>query len=370
MSLQFLEALDGAEHEQVQILQEPEIGFYALLAIHDTRNGPAFGGVRRLAYRNGAEALRDVLLLSRAMTYKCLMAGVAGGGGKTVLLDLPETDLPAAYRRIGRHVENMGGRYYTGPDVGTGPRELGWLSEATGFVTRPDETGPGDLGRATARGVFAGIGAVCRHLAHEDSRFPSDPQAMGLEGVRILVQGLGEAGGELAVMLAEAGACVLAAELKPDVLEWAVDQHGVEPVDPEEVYETECDILAPCALGGVLHDLTVGRLRCRAIAGSANNILTRPEIAHILQDRGILVAPDFVINSGALIQGAGFHLHGERHLEDAIDRIGDELLELFARAESEGIPPPLLAERIAQERLGSTEGKPWFPQRDREAGGR
>jgi leucine dehydrogenase len=366
MSLQFLEALDGAEHEQVQILQEPEIGFYALLAIHDTRNGPAFGGVRRLAYRNGAEALRDVLLLSRAMTYKCLMAGVAGGGGKVVLLDLPETDLEQAYRRIGYHVENMGGRYYTGPDVGTGPRELSWLSQTTGFVTRPDETGPGDLGRATARGVFAGIGALCRQLSTQDKRYPSDPAAMGMAGVRVLVQGLGEAGGELAAMLGEAGASVLAAELKPDVLEWAVDQHGVEPVDPEEVYETECDIFAPCALGGVLHDLTVGRLRCKAIGGSANNILARPEIAHVLQDRGILVAPDFVINSGALILGAGFHLSAEREQGEAIDRIGEELMQLFERAEREGVPPPLLAEQIAEERLGSKTGKPWFPKRDRE----
>ncbi len=369
MSLPFLEALDGAEHEQVQILQEPDIGFYALLAIHDTRKGPAFGGVRRLAYRNGAEALRDVLLLSRAMTYKCLMAGVAGGGGKVVLLDLPDTDLQKAYQRIGHHVENMGGRYYTGPDVGTGPRELAWLSETTGFVTRPDATGPGDLGRATARGVFSGIHALCRQLSKQDSKYPKDPVSTGLEGVKVLVQGLGEAGGELAAMLTEAGATVLAAELKSDILEWAVDQHGVEPVDPEEVYETECDIFAPCALGGVLHDLTVGRLRCRAIGGSANNILTRPEIAHVLQDRSILVAPDFVINSGALIQGAGFHLDGEREQGEAIDRIGHELVELFERSEIEGIPPPLLAERIAQERLESETGKPWFPKRDWERGG-
>ena len=366
MSLQFLEALHGADHEQVQILQQPEIGFYALLAIHDTRNGPAFGGVRRLAYRNGAEALRDVLLLSRAMTYKCLMAGVAGGGGKVVLLDLPDTDLPEAYRRIGHHVENMGGRYYTGPDVGTGPRELAWLSETTDFVTRPDATGPGDLGRATARGVFAGIQALCQQLAKQDSRFPSDPQATGLEGVRVLVQGLGEAGGELADKLKLAGAQVLASEIKPDVLEWAVDQHGVIAVDPDEVYETECDIFAPCALGGVLHDLTVGRLHCKAIGGSANNILSRPEIAHVLQDRGILVAPDFVINSGALIQGSGFHLNGLREQDAAIDQIGQELLALFERAESEGVPPPMLAEQIAEERLASTPAKPWFPKRDTE----
>ncbi|MEZ5989220.1 MAG: Glu/Leu/Phe/Val dehydrogenase dimerization domain-containing protein [Planctomycetota bacterium] len=364
MSLAFLEALDGAEHEQIEILQDPAIGFYAIVALHDTSAGPAFGGVRRHRYRNGAEALRDALLLSRAMTYKCVMAGVPGGGGKTVLLDHPELDAEKGYQRLGRFVENLGGRYYTGPDIGTGPRELAWIGATTRFVTRPDATGPGDLGRATARGLFSGIRAVCRHLGPRDARFPTEPDAQGLEGLRVLIQGLGEVGMNLAGMLHEAGARVLAAEVDADRLGQAVDLWGVEPVPHEAALETDCELWAPCALGGLLHDLTVGRLRCAAIAGSANNLLARPEVARMVHDRGVLLAPDYVVNSGALILGANFHLTGDRDQDAAIDRIGDELLTLFERAEREGLPPSELADRIASERLHARRGAPWFPAAD------
>ncbi|MFQ5505054.1 MAG: Glu/Leu/Phe/Val dehydrogenase dimerization domain-containing protein [Planctomycetota bacterium] len=353
-----LKALDGAEHEQVQFLKEERIGFSAILAVHRSVEGPAFGGVRRYAYRSGADAIRDVLRLSRAMTYKCAMARVAGGGGKCVVLDHPALDVPEAYRLLGRYIESMGGRYYTGPDVGTGPEELAWLAETTSYVTRPGPRGPGNLAAATARGVLAGLRGVIQHLARSAPEVPTDPD--DLAGLCFLVQGLGESGFKIARGLVERGGNVLATEVDEEVSERARQELGVELIDPERAYDVPCDIFVPCAMGGILHDLTVERLRCRAVAGSANNILAGPEHGRALHARGILVAPDYLVNSGALILGANFHLSGSRDQDEAIDRIEDEVLALFERAERDGSAPSDLADRIAEERLRKSSGDPWF----------
>ncbi len=366
MTLTFLEALEGAEHEQVQLLQDPEIDMVAILAIHDTSHGPAFGGIRRYPYRTGAEALRDVLRLSKAMTYKCLMTGIAGGGGKGVLVDRPGLDLAEAYRRIGRFVQNMGGRFYTGPDIGTSDRELAWLSESTRFVTLPGEEGPGDLSTATARGVLAGIRAVLRFLARKDPRLPGDPAASSYEGLRFAVQGLGDVGSKVVRELCAKGAEVCVSEVREEALSPIREELEVEVEDPGRILDRECDVFVPCALGGILHDLASERLRCRAIAGSANNILAKPEHGRLLHDHGILIAPDYVINSGALILGANFHLTGDRDQEEAIDHIEDILFEIFMRSESEGVSTCELADRMAEERLSKNRGAMFFPDADRD----
>ena len=367
MSREFLEALEEAEHEQLQILQEPELGLFALIAIHNTRRGPAFGGIRRFAYRSGAQALRDVLRLARAMTYKCVMAGVPGGGGKSVIVDCPELNTEAAYRLLGRYIENLGGRYYTGPDVGTGPEELGWLSESTSFVTSPGPDGPGDLAEASARGVMAGIRAVLRHLGRREA---SGNGNVDLGGLRFMIQGLGEVGSKLARRLLDGGARVCCSEIDQDLIERAVDELGIEAIAPGEAYQVDCDILVPCAMGGILHDLTATRLRCKAVAGSANNLFASPEHALVFAKRGILVAPDYIINSGALIQGAQFHLTGNRDQDQAIDRIEDELFALFERSKREAIAPSDLADRIAEERLAKSAQRPYFPKTSFPSSGR
>lgn len=355
----FVEALEAADHEQVQVLRDPGIGFVAILAIHSSRLGAAFGGVRRLAYRELADALRDVLELSRTMTLKCALAGLSGGGGKCVILDHPGLDRKAAYRLLGRYVENMRGRFFAGPDVGTGPAELASMAETTSYVTLPGPEGPGDLAAATARGVLAGLRAVVGFL-----RQGSGP-ASDLEGATFTVQGLGGVGFGVARGIREQGGRVFATDEKSALLRRAADELNIEPVDPGGVFDVGCDVLVPCAIGGILHDLTIERIRCRAVAGSANNVLAAPEHAATLHARGILFAPDYLINSGALILGANFHLTGNRDQGAAIDRIGDELFVLLRRAAAEDCPPSEVADRIAERRLRASRRRdPFFPPRN------
>lgn len=361
MPLSFLETLDGASHEQIQLIQDPSIGFSAILAIHDTRLGPAFGGVRRFPYRNGTEALRDVMRLSQAMTNKCLLTGVQGGGGKVALIDRPGLDLRLVYRRLGEFIQNLGGRYYSGPDVGTGEEELAAMAETTEFVTLPGPRGPGDLSAATARGVLAGIRAVLRFLARKDERYPADPGESSWEGLRFAVQGFGEVGYKVAQGILARGGTVVGAEVQRERLEKAIDTLGIDFTDPGEIFDVPCDVFVPCALGGILHDLTVERLKCRAVAGSANNILAGPEHGLQLAGREILVAPDFVINSGALILGANFHLTGNRDQAAAIDKIEERLFRLFEEAEREGKTPTMFADEAAEARLHSLPKRVFFP---------
>ncbi|MCB9880340.1 MAG: Glu/Leu/Phe/Val dehydrogenase [Planctomycetes bacterium] len=358
MQQTFLETLNSSDHEQLQFLRDAELGLFAIIAIHDSHAGPAFGGIRRCAYANLADGLRDVLRLSEAMTDKCALAGIPGGGAKAVLLDRTEFDADAAYRLLGRYVENLGGRWYCGPDVGTGTRELGILAEETRFVTVPGPDGPGDLADATARGVLAGLEAVAAELG-STSRDHAD-----LGSLSYAIQGLGEVGGILARELRSRGARVVGSDVDDDRLANAIDRYGVEPCASEEILGAGCDVFVPCALGGILHDLSIERMRFRAICGSANNILATEEHGDQLAQRGVLVAPDYLVNSGALILGAAFHLFGVRDSMAAIDRIGDELLELFGRARGERIAPTRLARRIARERRAAARELavgPFFP---------
>ena len=317
-------------------------------ASHDSTQGPAFGGLRRWSYLDEDQALRDCLRLSRAMTYKCALAGLPAGGAKLVILDRPELDLAASYRAIGAFVERLGGRFYTGPDVGTDAEELAWVAEETRFVTRPDELGPGLLPESTCAGVFAGIAACLRHLdGDEDWRRRT-----------VVVQGLGAVGRGLARLLLEAGAKVRASELDPEKAERVARDLELELVDPTSEYDQPCDVFAPCALGGILHDLTLTRLHCRIVAGGANNVLVRSLHGERLHERGVLYAPDFAINSGALIRGALFHLEGRRESVERIGaRIGEVLGQILARAKSEGIAPVRVAVDEAALRIARWRGE-------------
>ncbi len=350
--------LASLDYEQLQFLRDDRRGVFAVVAIHDTRLGPAFGGIRRYAYRNPREAVADALRLAEAMTWKCAAAGIPGGGGKTVICDFPTTDRAAAYDLIGRHVEEMGGRYYTGPDVGTEPRDLELVARRTRYVARPGDDGPGNLAEPTAAGVFAGIHAVAHRLGFDD-----------LGGVRVVVQGLGEVGRRLVASLCDAGAQVTIADVRKKAVEEMVASLGVDAVDPGGVLGVAADIYAPCALGGVVHDLSLENLRVRAIAGSANNVLAAPEHGEALFERGILYAPDFVINSGALVHGALFHLEGKAPAVERIEEIGDRVGALLDEATRRGIPPEQLALEQARARVAAATEGPCFPrQADRPEG--
>ncbi len=343
MSLHVLDAMARGGFEEVVALHDRASGLRAFLAIHDTSVGPAFGGLRRWQYLDEDHALRDCLRLSRSMTHKCALAGLPAGGGKMVLLDHPELDRPAAYRFVGRTVERLAGRFYTGPDVGTGPRELAWVTRETGFATDPGDDGPGDLAGATAEGVFAGIATGLRHLYGEED----------WSRRTILVQGLGGVGERLARRLLDQGAHVLGAEIDPERVKRIQGRLDLEIVDPTQVFDRECDVFAPCAMGGILHDLTIKRLRARMVAGAANNVLARMEHGDQLHARDVLYIPDIAITSGALILGALFHLRGDRQPPVEIERrIGTAVSEILTLAARENLSTARVALREAERRIG------------------
>lgn len=346
-----VDRLAAREFEQVVLVREPELGLLAWLVIHSTRLGPAFGGIRRWTYSSAGEALADALRLAEAMSLKCAAAGIRGGGGKAVIVQTPHLQREAAYRHVARHVELLGGRFCTGPDVGTEPADLAVMGQETRFVAHFPEGPVGEAGELTATGVLAGIRAVVERLGIAD-----------LRAATVLVQGLGGVGQRLVEKLVAAGARVLVADLRRPVVEEFVQRLGVQAVDPAEALATPCDILAPCALGGVVDERSLAHLRARAIAGSANNVLAAPEHGRALFERGVLYAPDFVVNAGALIHGAWQRIDGRPPGPDRVLAIGARVGELIDEARRSGTPPEVLAEQRARARIASGSGA-WFPPR-------
>jgi glutamate dehydrogenase/leucine dehydrogenase len=348
MSFQLLHAMSSAGFEEVVAVCDPASGLRAFIGLHDTTRGPAFGGVRRLPYREEGAALSDCLRLARAMTHKCIWAELPAGGAKTVLLDHPDLDREAAYRALGRAVERLGGRYYTGPDVGTGDGELGWLCEGTRYATRPDAEGPRELAEATAEGVFAGIGTALRHLDRETDWARR----------RVVVQGLGAVGARLARRLVEAGAHVIASDVDGERAQACAKALELEQIEPGEELSVDCDVFSPNALGGVIHDLSIERLRARIVAGGANNVLSSAVHARRLAERGVLFLPDFVINSGALIRGALFHLEGVRvPLHEIGLRVSNATAKLLALSGEFGTSPAETALQEAERRLAADRAR-------------
>ena len=342
MPVHILDAMAREGFEEVVALHDHRSGLRGFLGIHDTSRGPAFGGVRRRAYRDEREALLDCLRLARAMTQKCVLAALPAGGAKAVVLDGEGLDARSGYRHLAEVVERMGGRFYTGPDMGTGPRELAWMAERTRFVTDPGPDGPGELAESTAEGVFRGIGVCLEHLDGETDWARRT----------VVVQGLGAVGERLAARLATCGARVVGAEVDRARAQRVARALGIGLVDPSRELGTPCDVFAPCASGGVVHDLTLERLRCRVVAGAANNVLARADHGDRLHERGVLYAPDIAINSGALVRGTLFHLEGRREPVERIgDRIAGVLGAVLAEAERDGEPPARIAEREAARRL-------------------
>lgn len=337
-------AFDG-EYEQIQILADPEGSVLAFLVVHDTRLGPAFGGIRRREYPTPLAALEDAMRLAAAMTFKCAVHDVPGGGGKTVIARHAPGARAHAYRLVGRYVELMGGRYYTGPDAGTTPEDLAVVAEETTHV------GCG-LADATALGVCAGGRAVLDWIGAD------------LPGARVAVQGLGDVGMRVAERLAQGGARLVVADLRADRVLEAVERLGAVAAPPEGLLEVECDVFAPCAFGGVVTEEVARSLRCRAVAGAANNVLASPEAGAILHRRRIAYAPDFVVNAGALIHGALRVLEGAPPPPARIEAIGPRLLEVLQRAARADQPPEVVALQWAREKLEAAPGpRHWMPQR-------
>jgi glutamate dehydrogenase/leucine dehydrogenase len=319
------------------------------VALHSDRLGAPSGGTRMKGYENAAEARRDAMRLAEAMTCKWAVAGFPRGGGKAVI-DVPHDLEPAArdglLRRYGMLVRELGGRFLTGPDVGTSPSDMDVISETGSpwvFGRTRERGGTGGSGGWTALGVFVSIETACERL------FGS----RALEGRRVVIQGAGSVGGDLARRLAEAGASVEVADSDPAAAVRAASDPRVSIVPARGVLGRPCDVLAPCALGGVLDAASIPSLRCAAVVGAANNPLSERADAERLRARGILYAPDFVANAGGAIAVTGIEALGwsAQRAETAVRGIAETLARVFVIAEQDGITTDEAARRVAAEAL-------------------
>ncbi len=344
--MKMFEEIERKDHEQVVFLSDKKVGLRAIIAIHNTSLGPSLGGARMWTYANDDEALRDVLRLSRGMTYKAAVAGLNLGGGKAVIVGDPNMDkTEALFRTYGRFVDGLAGRYITAEDVGTTERDMEWVRMETKYVTGVSRAlgGSGDPSPVTGYGVYVGLKA-CAHEA-----FGSD----SLRGKKIAIQGAGKVGLHLGEHLAKEGAKVFITDIYEEKAKQAARKIKATYVKPNKIIDLPVDIFAPCALGGILNDETIPRLRCKIVAGGANNQLL-DEKKHIAQlvERGILWAPDFAINAGGLINVAN-ELEGyrqERALKQA-EGIYHTLRQIFTIAKQEKITTSQAANRLAEERL-------------------
>jgi leucine dehydrogenase len=345
-----LEQLIGSwDGEEVVVRFDRPTGVWMFVCIHSTQRGPAGGGTRMKAYPEPADALADAMRLSAAMTLKMAAVDLPFGGGKAVLAvpALPDgEDRRSLLLRYADLVASLGGSFQTGPDVNTSSADMDVIAERCPHVYCRSEAfgGSGDPGPYTALGVFHGIRTSTRHA------FGSAE----LDGRVVLVQGVGNVGGRLAELLAAAGAHMLVSDVAADRARSLAERLGADVIAPERAIGMECDVYAPCALGGTLNAQTIPRLRCRVVAGSANNQLSEPDDAERLRDAGIVYAPDYVINAGGALNAIGVETLGwDRETTDArLAGIGDTLAEIYARADAEGITTEAAARRLAQARLG------------------
>ncbi|HEV7134522.1 MAG TPA: Glu/Leu/Phe/Val dehydrogenase dimerization domain-containing protein [Gaiellaceae bacterium] len=339
-----LQAWDG---EEAVIRYDAESGAWMFLCVHSTALGPAGGGTRMRVYPTPGDGLADAMRLSRAMTQKMAAANVERGGGKAVLA-VPELPSGEARRRLllryGRLVASLGGTYRTAGDMNISPADLDVISETCPYVYGSTAHG-GNSGRGTARGVLHGIRASVEHAF-------GSPE---LAGRSVLVQGVGAVGHDLARALADDGARVLVTDVDAPRARAVADEIGAEVVEADGALATECDVYAPCAVGGTLSAATIPALRCRIVAGSANNQLAEDADADRLHAAGILYAPDYVVNAGGVLQLIGSQDLGrdEAGLERSYEGIGATLRRIFGDAESAGITPALAAERLAAERVAA-----------------
>jgi leucine dehydrogenase len=345
--MDFFQHITSMGHENVFFCSNPDVGLQAIIAIHSTVLGPGLGGVRMWPYSSTADALTDVLRLSRGMTYKAAAAGLNLGGGKAVILgDSKKDKSEALFRAFGQCVESLGGLYITAEDVGTDMEDMELIFSETRWVTgiSPAHGGGGDPSPVTAYGVLQGIKAAARWHFGDAT----------LAGRSVAIQGLGNVGFHLAGYLKDEGAKVFGADLDPEAAERARAEHGVEVVPVDQILAAECDILAPCALGAALNDQTIPRLRCKVVAGGANNQLADEERhGRELHERGILYAPDFVLNAGGLISVYN-ELMTSYNRERALRMtrgIYLNLMKVFETSRSESIPTAAAAERVAEERI-------------------
>jgi leucine dehydrogenase len=350
------ELMTAMGHEQVVFVTDPPSGLRAVIAVHSTALGPSLGGIRFWRYPSEHDAVADVLRLSEAMSLKAAAAGLHQGGGKAVVLwddpDAPRSE--RLLRAIGRAIDELGGRYIAAEDVGATPRDMQVIASETPWVTGIEGPGgSGDPSPMTAYGVLRAMQTVIEELGGDAT----------VVRRRIVVDGVGHVGSHLARLLVEAGAEVAVADVNPERVDALVRDLGVDPLPVERALEEPCDVLAPCALGGVLNERTIPRLQCRAVCGAANNQLTDAAADDALAARRILYAPDFVVNAGGIINLAEeFGGYDPERARVRTAQIADTLRRVFALARELGVPPGRAAEQMARRRIAEEgSGRRWRP---------
>lgn len=340
------EKMNLAGHENLFFCNDPSIGLQAIVAIHDMTLGPAIGGVRMLPYDSVAEAIDDALRLSEAITYKASLAGLNLGGGSAVIIGNHRTDkTEVLMRRFGQFIEGLNGNFIASTDVGTNQKDLGYMLSETGYVAGLPASlnGGGDTTVFAARGVFYGIKAAIKELYGDDS----------LAGRKVAVQGVGSVGEQLVAMLRAENARVYVSDMTEEHKMKIAAKYKAEPITYATSFELEADVYAPCALGGTVNPTTVPRMRCKIIAGSANNQLKDEEITnHLLKEHNILYAPDFLINSGALISCySEIEGYGSERTESLIKNIYSATRHVIQTSREDEITTFEAAKKLAEKRI-------------------
>ncbi|WP_077616682.1 Leu/Phe/Val dehydrogenase [Caenibacillus caldisaponilyticus] len=343
--MEIMKYMEKYDYEQLIFCQDRESGLKAFICIHDTTLGPALGGLRMWTYESEEAAIEDALRLARGMTYKNAVAGLNLGGGKTVIMGDPKKDKnEAMFRALGRFIQGLNGRYITAEDVGTTVEDMDIIHEETDYVTgiSAEFGSSGNPSPVTAYGVYKGMKAAAKVAFGSDS----------LEGKTIAVQGVGHVAYALLEHLHKEGARLIVTDINEEAVKRAVEAFGAKAVDPKDIYGVDCDIFSPCALGAVINDETIPQLKAKVVAGSANNQLKDERHGDILHEKGIIYAPDYVINAGGVINVADELLgyNRERALKK-VEGLYDRLLEIFEISAREGIPTYKAADRLAEERI-------------------
>lgn len=348
MSLNIFEEMENNEVEQMVFNYDKVTGLKSIVAINDTTIGPALGGCRMWDYETEDEAIMDAIRLSEGMTYKCSVAGTNFGGGKTVIIGDPKKDKSETlFRAFGRFIQMLNGRFYTGTDVGTTGEDFVHASQESDYlVGLPEEYGgSGDTAIPTGYGVYMGMKAAAKAAFGDDS----------LKGLTVAIQGAGKVGTIATGHLLEEDVNVIVCDVVEENLKALTDKYPeVKVVDADTIYEQECDIFAPCALGAIINDETIPKFKCKIIAGSSNNQLAESRHGKVLHDEGIIYAPDFVINSGGLLQVADELEMSENNHERVMAKtanIYNILLNIFEISKENDIPTYEAANKLAEDRI-------------------
>lgn len=345
--MDMFDRLSAEDFQEVVFCNDNPSGLRAIIAIHDTTLGPALGGVRMRAFTTDDEALEDVLRLAKGMTYKAAISGVDLGGGKSVIIGDPLTQkTDAMLEALGRFIEGMGGRYIAGQDIGTGSNDMAVIRRETPHVACVPKSagGAGDPSFATAYGVTAGIRAVLEAATGNGA----------LSGRHLAIQGVGHVGYFVAKYCHEAGAKLTVTDVMGEPLQKVAKEFDATVVEPDQIYDVDCNVFVPCSVGAVVNDQTIPRFRCTGIVGAANNVLAEPRHGTMLKERGIVYGPDYLVNSGGLIrcqeEVRGSDVNDEMVLA-RVSQIYDQTLEVIRTADERGISTAEAADRMAEERI-------------------